>query len=118
MLFFYKNLGIFPAFVRMELRASAEQIKSEYRSRVMCWYIYIVECSDKTLYTGIAKDVHRRLEEHNSSKLGAKYTRARRPVELVFSEKSGTRSEACKREAEIKKLTRIQKKSLINQPGK
>ena len=82
----------------------------------MCWYVYVVKCSDGTFYTGVAKDVARRLDEHNSSKLGAKYTRARRPVELVFSEESASRSDACKREAVIKGLTRDQKIGLINQP--
>ncbi|MDH5217599.1 MAG: GIY-YIG nuclease family protein [Gammaproteobacteria bacterium] len=82
----------------------------------MCWHVYIVKCSDGTFYTGVAKDLARRLVEHNSSKLGSKYTRARRPVELVFSEESASRSEACKREVAIKNLTRIQKIGLINQP--
>jgi len=82
----------------------------------MCWYVYVVKCSDGTFYTGVAKDVARRLDEHNSSRLGAKYTRARRPVELVFSEESASRSDACKREAVIKSLTRSQKIGLINQP--
>lgn len=83
----------------------------------MCWHVYIVKCSDGTFYTGVAKDLARRLVEHNSSKLGSKYTRARRPVELVFSEERASRSDACKREVAIKNLTRTQKIGLINQPG-
>lgn len=81
----------------------------------MSWYVYILKCSDDTLYTGVAKDVDRRLEEHNVSNLGAKYTRGRRPVRLVYREESLSRSDACKREAMIKKMSRTQKLSLINQ---
>ena len=71
------------------------------------WFVYIVRCTDNTLYTGICKDVMRRIEEHNSSgALAASYTRARRPVSLVYSESAETRSAALKREYEIKQLTR------------
>jgi len=78
------------------------------------YYVYIVECADKTLYTGIATELARRVEEHNSSEKGAKYTRVRRPVTLVYSEKYPNRSEASKREYEIKKkMTRVQKLKLI-----
>lgn len=80
----------------------------------MAYFVYILSCSDKTLYTGIAKDVNKRLVEHNSSDKGAKYTRVRRPVELVYKEKLEDRSSACKREYEIKKLSREKKLSLIN----
>lgn len=79
----------------------------------MTWFVYIIECKDQTLYTGITTDLVRRLAEHNvSDKLGAKYTRIRRPVLLVHSETCSDRSEACKREIQIKKLTRLQKKRL------
>lgn len=78
------------------------------------WHTYIVRCADGSLYTGIAQDVEKRLDEHNNdNRLGAKYTRARRPVELVFSVGLSSRSEAAKRESEIKKLTRLQKEALI-----
>jgi len=78
------------------------------------YYIYIVQCADETLYTGIAKDLKRRVKEHNESEKGAKYTRARRPVKLVYSEKFTDRSTASKREYEIKKkMTRMQKLKLI-----
>ncbi len=63
----------------------------------------MLECADGTLYTGIATDLERRLEEHNSSPRGAKYTRARRPVKLVYTETYKDRSSASKREYEIKK---------------
>lgn len=78
------------------------------------WFVYIVRCADETLYTGIAKDVARRVEEHNSNDvLGANYTRARRPVALVYTEAVESRSEAAKREYEIKQLTRLRKVELL-----
>ena len=75
--------------------------------------VYILRCSDNSLYTGIAKNVKRRVEEHNSSTLGAKYTKARRPVHLVFSKQHTSRSEALKEEYRIKQLAREQKLELI-----
>ena len=75
--------------------------------------LYILKCADETLYTGITVDLERRVEEHNSSKFGAKYTRARRPVELVYSKKFRNRSIASKEEARIKALSRKQKQELI-----
>ena len=78
------------------------------------YYVYIVKCSDDTLYTGIATQIDRRIEEHNSSNKGAKYTRIRRPVELVYSEEYPDRSTASKREYGIKKkMTRKEKLKLI-----
>ncbi|MFK5936824.1 MAG: GIY-YIG nuclease family protein [Sulfurimonas sp.] len=80
----------------------------------MSYFVYIVQCSDDTLYTGISTDVKRRLQEHNSSDKGAKYTKVRRPVKLVYSESSQSRSSATKREMLIKKLSREKKQELIN----
>lgn len=80
----------------------------------MSWTIYIVRCSDDTLYTGIARDAVRRVGEHNAGKaLAANYTRGRRPVVLVYQETAETRSEALKREYAIKQLTRQEKEILI-----
>ena len=79
----------------------------------MSYFVYILECSDKTLYTGIAKDVQRRLDEHNNSAKGAKYTRARRPVKLLHIEECEDRSSACKREYAIKQLSREAKIKLF-----
>ena len=76
--------------------------------------MYILKCSDESLYTGITTDINRRLVEHNNSDKGAKYTSLRRPVELAYYEASQDRSSASKREYEIKKLTRIKKLELIN----
>jgi len=78
------------------------------------YYVYIVKCADESLYTGIATELERRIEEHNGSQKGAKYTRIRRPVELVYSEEYSDRSSASKREYEIKKkMTRKEKLALI-----
>jgi len=77
------------------------------------YIVYIVQCSDKTLYTGIAKELNRRIEEHNSSNKGAKYTKARRPVTLVYHEEHTDRSSASKREYAIKKMSRQKKLDLV-----
>lgn len=79
----------------------------------MSWFLYIVQCSDQSLYTGITTDITRRLKEHNSSKKGAFYTRNKTPVKLVYQESMPDRSQALKRECEIKKLTRKQKLGII-----
>jgi putative endonuclease len=77
------------------------------------YHLYILKCADKTLYTGIATDLVRRVKEHNTSKLGAKYTRGRRPVKLVYSKKFRNRSTASKAESKIKMLSREEKLKLI-----
>lgn len=76
------------------------------------YMVYIVECSDGTLYTGITNHLQKRIREHNAGK-GAKYTRGRRPVRLCYVEEGEGRSWALKREKEIKRLSRLQKKRLI-----
>ncbi|MDU1414556.1 MAG: GIY-YIG nuclease family protein [Clostridium sp.] len=78
----------------------------------MC-YVYILECSDKTLYTGWTNNINKRIECHNSGK-GAKYTRGRLPVKLVYFELLDNKSLALKREIEIKKLSKKDKLLLIN----
>lgn len=78
------------------------------------WYLYILRCGDGTLYTGITPDVEKRLEAHRSGK-GAKYTRGRNPLELAYQEECGSHSEALKREAAVKKLSRQQKEMLIRE---
>lgn len=77
------------------------------------YHLYILKCADKTLYTGITTQLARRVEEHNTSHAGAKYTRGRRPVKLVYSKKFRTRSTALKAEARIKSLSRAEKLKLI-----
>ncbi|MDD2565565.1 MAG: GIY-YIG nuclease family protein [Candidatus Gracilibacteria bacterium] len=78
------------------------------------YYLYILECADSTLYTGITVDLERRVEEHNNSKLGAKYTSARRPVKVIYSASFENRSLASKEEYRVKKLNRDEKLELIN----
>ncbi|MFZ2976123.1 MAG: GIY-YIG nuclease family protein [Candidatus Moraniibacteriota bacterium] len=81
------------------------------------YYLYILRCADKTLYTGITTDLERRILEHNEKKLGAKYTASRRPVKLVYSKKFKSRSLASKEEARIKKLKRVEKLKIISLYG-
>ncbi|MCP5381110.1 MAG: GIY-YIG nuclease family protein [Kordiimonadaceae bacterium] len=78
------------------------------------WVLYILKCGDDSLYTGITNDLEKRLSDHEAGN-GAKYTRGRGPFQLVYSEKLKNRSEASKREAQIKKLSRTEKQQLINQ---
>lgn len=75
-------------------------------------YVYIVECKDKTLYTGYTTDINRRINEHNEGR-GCKYTRSRYPVKLKYFEQYETKNEAMKREYEIKQLTRKEKVKLF-----
>ena len=76
------------------------------------WKVYLLRCGDGSLYTGISNDVDSRLEAHRAGK-GAKYTRGRGPFKLVYLEKCGSYSDALKREAQIKKLTKREKEQLI-----
>ena len=79
-----------------------------------CWFVYIVRCSDNSLYTGIATDVERRVGEHNiTGKIAAKYTRARQPVKLVYYETVVSRSAAASREYAIKRLSKATKEKLV-----
>jgi len=79
------------------------------------WFVYMVRCADDSLYTGITKDLVRRIQEHNDDgSIGAKYTKARRPVVLVYQETCESRSEASKREYEIKQLNRKEKEVLLS----
>ncbi len=80
----------------------------------MPYFVYILKCSDQTLYTGITNDLPKRIQAHNTSQTGAKYTKSRRPVTLQYSEICQTKSQALKREIEIKKLTRVQKLQIIH----
>ena len=77
------------------------------------WYVYIVKCRDGTLYTGVTTDISRRLNEHNRTSKGAKYTRSRRPVQLVWTKEVASRSAAQKEEYRIKRLSRKKKLKLI-----
>lgn len=81
------------------------------------YYLYILKCADGTLYTGITVDLERRVAEHNGSLLGAKYTRVRRPVELVYSQEFADRSLASKAERQVKLLSREEKLALVGGGG-
>jgi putative endonuclease len=86
------------------------------KTTIGCWFVYILRCADNSLYTGITTDVNKRLNQHNGiDKNGAKYTRGRQPVILVYQESSVSRSTASKREIAIKRLKKYQKEGLINQ---
>lgn len=78
------------------------------------WFVYLLRCADGTLYTGITTDLERRVIEHNTSVLGAKYTRGRRPVNLVYHASLASRALALKQECLIKGLSKRQKEALID----
>jgi putative endonuclease len=80
----------------------------------MAYFVYILECADKTYYAGSTNDLDRRLNQHNHQKTGARYTRARRPAAIVYFEECIDISAARKRECEIKKMTRKEKETLVN----
>ena len=77
----------------------------------MSWFVYILRCGDGTLYTGVTDDVQRRLATHRAGK-GAKYTRGRGPLELVYTQEQPDKSAALRREIALKKLTKAQKETL------
>ena len=77
------------------------------------WYVYIVCCRDSTLYTGVTTDISRRLNEHNNTSRGAKYTKRRRPVELVYWAEYASRSEAQREEYRIKQLSKAEKELFV-----
>ena len=81
-----------------------------------CWFVYLLRCADGTLYTGIAKDVSRRCQQHNAGN-ASRYTRCRLPVAVVYQEGHANRSLALRREAAIKALSRRQKEALIRLAG-
>jgi len=82
------------------------------------WFLYVLLCSDGTYYTGITTSLERRLKEHNTSARGAKYTKTRRPVKLIYFEDYDDRSSAQKAECQFKKLTRKRKEMVINEDGR
>ena len=78
------------------------------------YFTYLLRCADDTFYCGITNNLQKRLHSHNASKTGARYTRTRRPVELVYFEEFTTRSQSQIREAQIKKLTKKDKQNLVH----
>lgn len=83
----------------------------------MTWSVYMIECDDGSLYTGVSTDVDRRFKEHRHRARGAKYFNGRIPLGIVYREDGHTRSSACKREASIKKLGRQEKLLLVEKEG-
>lgn len=83
----------------------------------MEYFVYILECKDKTLYIGYTNNLEKRVLSHNNLKSGAKYTKGRRPVVLVYFENYKTKSESLKREIILKKMTRTEKIDLIKKAG-
>lgn len=83
--------------------------------RAMGWFVYIIEASDGSLYTGVTTDVYRRFAEHRGTGKGAKFFRGRKPVRIAYIQEHPDRSSALKREADIKKLSRKKKLHLIGQ---
>ncbi|NQZ25966.1 MAG: GIY-YIG nuclease family protein [Colwellia sp.] len=82
-------------------------------NKTTAWWVYLLRCNDNSLYAGVTTDIQRRVTEHNNSKLGAKYTRARRPVSLAYLEAADNKSSACKREYQIRHLTKNKKEQLV-----
>ncbi len=96
----------------MEYNSVMNQVSDEQDEIPKEWHVYLLRCADDSLYTGITNDLLRRVEQHNAG-VAARYTRARRPVVLVYQEPAENRSSALKREYAIKQLTRSQKQDLI-----
>lgn len=92
----------------------AQQPKRPKRSRAKPWHVYLVRCADGSLYCGVSNDLAKRVASHNAG-TGAKYTRARGPVTLVWSRRCGTKSKACQHEYRIKQLSRTEKLRLAEQ---
>ncbi len=103
------------AWLRVFSKGNEAILKKTARKAVApakTWFVYIIRCADGSLYTGIAKDVIRRCEQHNAGK-AARYTRCRLPVSLEYEETHATQSLALKREAAIKAMSRLKKEALI-----
>ena len=84
-------------------------------ARCSNWYVYLLRCTDNSLYTGVTTDIERRVHQHNHcNKKGAKYTRVRRPVVLVYQENALDRKTACQREYQLKQLTKAEKEQLVS----
>ena len=93
------------------------KITTDLEHHMKNWAVYILRCSDGTLYTGITNNLDKRIESHSSGQ-GSKYTRSRLPVDLIYHEQAENRSEATRRELEIKGLSRGDKMKIINGWGK
>lgn len=99
------------------IRSTTTSMPKKKVKKAKAYSLYILRCADDTLYTGITTDVARRVEEHNSSPVGARYTKARRPVKLAYSSEWPNRALASREEARIKKLPRKKKLILLSKAG-
>lgn len=101
----------------IQVVAEAKPVATEH-APVTTWIVYMIQCNDNSLYTGVTTDLQRRFNEHLTGKRGARYFNGRRPSQVVYCENGHTRSSACQREAAIKKLSREEKLRLIKKgPG-
>lgn len=100
-----------PTYMRM-IRKMEESEKRKHRKIERPWMLYILRCCNNTFYTGVTNDIERRLKLHNNGQ-ASRYTRSRRPVELVYSEVCGGRAKALVRECRVKALSRPEKERLI-----
>jgi len=91
--------------------------KKSERANVNAWFVYVLRCSDGSLYTGITTDVERRIEQHNAG-TASRYTRSRLPVRVEFHESHATHSSALKREWQIKAMERLEKEALMRRVQK
>jgi predicted GIY-YIG superfamily endonuclease len=102
-----------PRYKRMLEGMKAGEVRESGPAPASGWFLYILKCGDGTFYTGVTNDVERRLLAHREGR-GARYTRTRQPVELVYRESCGLRADALKRECAVKSLGRQAKKALIS----
>lgn len=98
-------------YKKMILKMKEKEARGKKRRREK-WFLYVLRCEDGTFYTGIAKDIEARIKKHNDGK-GARYTRTRRPVELVYQETCKSRSDALVRECVVKAIGRKRKEALV-----
>jgi putative endonuclease len=110
--FYARKLLLDTKILKPKYKRMLEGMKESETEKSEPWHLYILECADGTFYTGVAKDIHKRLDQHNSSK-GAKYTRTRLPVKIVYHEMCASRSSALIRECVVKAFPREKKKKLI-----
>jgi predicted GIY-YIG superfamily endonuclease len=101
-----------PVYLRMVNRMDEKARAKKRRSRKEPWFLYVLECCDGSLYTGITKDLERRLKEHNAGR-ASRYTRAHRPVRMIYHEPCRDRTAALLREIAVKRLSREKKEALV-----
>jgi len=106
-----------PKIKKMIYQMHEKESKKRKKSKKDSWFLYILRCYDGSFYTGITKDLENRFNMHNKGK-ASRYTRVRRPVEMLYQERCGTHSDALMRECAVKALSRKRKKVLVCSPNK